>query len=178
MLDNKLKTVYASSILRLAEEHKDEVFYNSSAEHASIVHLALATYASKYIYIFSSSMCTDVSNNCEYRQAIKSFLDADKERSIKIILTDYTESFQYTDIAELLKKYPRQVSVKSYKGRVIFKGKPAHFTVSDDRAFRLETDIENRMAFGNFNSPKQAMELKNVFDNIFASDLAKDVCFN
>ncbi|MFP5129153.1 hypothetical protein ACJEEO_01650 [Phocaeicola coprocola] len=178
MLNSRLKSVYATEIFKLAEEKENKIFYNSSAEHASIVHQALAKYATDYIDIFSSSMCTDVSNNPEYCSSIKAFLDADKVHLIKIILTDYTEAFLSTDIAKLLANYPLQVSIKKYNGRILYKGLPAHFTVSDDRAFRLETDINERMAFGNFNSPEQAKELKNVFDKIFNSTLVKDVCLN
>ena len=120
-------------------------------------------------------MCTDVSNNLDYCNSIKIFLETNKEHSIKIILTDYTSNFLNTNIAKLLANYPLQVSVKRYNGCVMYKGAPAHFTVSDDRAFRLETDIKERMAFGNFNSPKQAKELKDIFERIFNSELAKDV---
>lgn len=178
MLGNELKSVYAANIFKLAEEKKDEIFYNSSAEHASIVHQALAKNATQYIDIFSSSMCTDVSNNPDYCNLIRTFLDADKKRTIKIILTNYTDNFLHTDIAKLLAQYPSQVSIKSYGGIVKYKGAPAHFTVSDDRAYRLETDIYERMAFGNFNSPAQAKELKSVFEKIFNSKLVKDVCLN
>ena len=62
-MDTGIKSVYETEIFRLAEKHESKVFYNSSAEHASIVHLALASYAKEYIDIFSSSMCTEVSNN-------------------------------------------------------------------------------------------------------------------
>lgn len=123
-------------------------------------------------------MSSDVSNNPEYCYAIKNFLETDRAHVIKIILTDYTDDFSHTEIAKLLSRYPSQVSVKKYDGRVLYKGEPAHFTVSDDCAFRLETDIKERMAFGNFNSPVQAIELRNLFDKIFNSSLVKDVCLN
>lgn len=178
MLNNGLKSVYATEIFKLAEDRSEKVFYNSSAEHASIVHLALAKYATDYIDIFCSSMCTEVSNNADYCLAMKTFLDADKGHRIKIILTDYTDSFLQTNIARLFAGYPLQVSIKKYNGVILYKGLPAHFTVSDDRAFRLETDIKERMAFGNFNSPKQAEGLRKVFDKIFSSELVKDVCLN
>lgn len=178
MAGNVLTSVYADEIFKLAENKENKVFYNSSAEHASIVHQALAKYANNYIYIFSSSMSSDVSNNPEYCYAIKNFLETDRAHVIKIILTDYTDDFSHTEIAKLLSRYPSQVSVKKYDGRVLYKGEPAHFTVSDDCAFRLETDIKERMAFGNFNSPVQAIELRNLFDKIFNSSLVKDVCLN
>lgn len=170
---NLLKTsVYADEIFKLAEAKKDEMFYNSSAEHAVIVHQALMKTAEKYVCIYSSSMCSEISNNSDYCRYMQHFLDGDNSRKINILLTDYTNSFWKQNIGILISKYPNQVTVKKYSGNVYYKDAPVHFTVTDDRAFRLETDIEKHMAFGNFNSEEQAEALKNVFDKMFSSKLA------
>ena len=140
-------SVYAMNIFKLAEEKKDEMFYNSSAEHATIVHQALVKTASNYVYIFSCSMCSEISNNQEYCDYVKNFLECNKSHQIKIVLTDYNDGFCQMPIAKLLAQYPLQVSVKKYPGEIYYKEKPCHFTITDDRAFRLETDIENHMVF-------------------------------
>ena len=171
---SSIQSEYAANIFRLAENRDDKVFYNSSAEHAMIVHQALAKTANEYIYIFSSSMCSEISNNNEYLDYLKDFLN-DKSHEIRIVFTDFSEAFLKMPIAKLLATYPLQVSIKKYPGKVLYNGYPAHFTVTDDRAFRLETDIENHMAFGNFNSPSQALALKEVFDRIYQSKLASEV---
>lgn len=168
MTNNQTRTVYAEKIFQLAKDKTDEVFYNSSSEHAIIVHQALVQNAENYVYIFSSSMCSEVSNNQEYVDMVNKFLADSQNHKIKIILTDYSEDFLNNPIAKVLAKYSRQVEIKRYDGQVMYKKQPAHFTVSDDRAFRLETDIEKRMAFGNFNSPTQAKDLKNIFDKVFS----------
>jgi len=175
MATNSFRTVYAEKIFRLAEEKTDEIYYNSSADHAIIVHQALMGNAADYVDIFSSSMCSEISNNQEYCRLVDTFLKSDKKHRINIILTDYEDGFTMMPIAKTLLQYPLQVSIKRYDGRALYKGKPAHFTVSDDRAFRLETDIEQHMAFGNFNSPRQATELKGLFDKIFNSPLSRTV---
>jgi len=170
-----LKSVYAEDIFRLAKGPEDKVFYNSSAEHAVIVHQALVKYAKEYIYIFSSSMCTEISNNPEYCQYMRDFLDLDGTHKIHIVLTDYNDAFKNMPIAKLLADYPMQVIVKQFNGKVMYNGQPAHFTVTDDRAFRLETNIKEHMAFGNFNSPDQAKVLRETFEQIFNSNLCKGV---
>lgn len=173
---NNIKaSVYADEIFRLAEERKNEIFYNSSAEHATIVHQALVKTATEYMYIFCSSMCTEISNNPDYCNLVRSFLEGDKNREIKIVLTDYNEGFTQMPIAKLFAESPLQVSIKKYPGEVFYKGKPVHFTITDDRAFRLETDIDNHMAFGNFNSPDQAKAMKVVFEKVFQSKLASSI---
>lgn len=173
---NATKTsVYAEEIFRLAENRSDEIFYNSSAEHAIVVHQALMKTAERYVCIFSSSMCSEISNNDEYIKYVRNFLKGGNDRRINILLTDYTNDFWKQPIAKLLADYPLQVQVKKYDGNAYYKGAPAHFTVTDDRAFRLETDIEKHMAFGNFNSEEQAGALKVVFDKMFDSKLASIV---
>lgn len=168
-------SVYAEEIFKLAEEKKNEIFYNSSAEHAIIVHQALMKTAENYVCIFSSSMCSEISNNPEYIAFVQSFLEGGKERTIQILLSDYTDDFWRKPIARKLANFPQQVHVKKYDGNAYYKGKPAHFTVTDGRAFRLETDIDKHMAFGNFNSEGQASALKSVFDKMFVSKLATAV---
>lgn len=175
MSDIPTRTVYAEKIFKLAREKSNEVFYNSSPEHAIIVHQALVQNADSYVYIFSSSMCTEVSNNSEYCEIVKRFLAGSEKRKIKIILTNYDEGFPEKPIAKVLALFPEQVEVKRFDGKVEYKGSPVHFTVSDDRAFRLETNIEEQMAFGNFRSPKQAGDLKAVFENVFALPSAETV---
>jgi len=174
MIEEK-RSVYAEEIFKLARERKNEVFYNSSAEHATIVHQALMKNAENYVYIFSSGMCTEISNNEAYCETVRDFLSKEKARKIKILLTDYSNEFQQMPIARLLAEYPLQVTIKKYAGNVYYKNSPVHFTVTDDRAFRLETDIENHMAFGNFNSPTQAVVLKDLFEKTFESQLASSV---
>lgn len=168
-------SVYAEDIFRLAEGKTNEIFYNSSAEHAIIVHQALMKTAENYVCIFSSSMCSEISNNLEYIAYVRAFLEGGKDRTIKILLTDFSLDFWQKPIAKLLAQYPLQVEVKKYDGNAYYKDKPAHFTVTDDRAFRLETDIDKHMAFGNFNSEGQASALKSVFDKMFVSKLATTV---
>ncbi len=175
-MTNPMNSMYAVKIFKLAEDRTDEIFYNSSAEHAIIVHQALIKNASRYVCIFSSSMCSEISNNNEYCNFVDQFLKGDKDRYINILLTDCHENFDKMPIAQVLAKYPLQVVIKKYAGQALYNDKPVHFTVSDDRAFRLETDIEKHMAFGNFNSTTQAQDLKTVFNQAFQSPIATPVC--
>lgn len=167
-----LDAIYSEHLFDLAKNKKNEVFYNSSSEHAKVVHQALAKYAEKYIDIYSRSLCSEISNNQEYCQYIREFLKSSTDNQIRIILTDYNaDEFKEKTIAKTLADFPSQVQLRSYKGEVQYEGKPVNFTVTADRAFRLETDIKNYKAFGNFNSPEQAIVLRENFDRLFNSDV-------
>lgn len=168
-------SAYAANIFDLAEKKTDKVFYNSSAEHASIVHQALVKNAANYVDMLCGDLCSDITNNSEYCNLLEEFLQKDSKHHINILFTGYSDIFNNKPIASVLKKYPFQVDIKKYDGQITYKNHPVHFTVSDDRAFRLETDIDQRMAFGNFNSPSQAGSLRNIFEKVFNSPLAKNV---
>lgn len=168
-------SIYAAKIEELAKEKKNELFYNSSEEHAEIVHKALVKNASDYIEILSGNLCSEISNTSEYCRLVEEFLQKESKPSIKILFTNYSKDFLQKPIAGVLKKYPSQVKIKQYEGQINYKEQPVHFTVSDDRAFRLETDIKKRMAFGNFNSPSQAKSLHTIFNKVFESSLTKPV---
>jgi hypothetical protein len=170
-----MESLYHKQIFQLAKDKKDEIFFNSSKEHASIVHQAIMKYATDYVYIYSSSLCTEISNNSIYCDYVDDFLGKNANHLIKIVLTNYDESFLTKPLALILNKYNKQVEIKSFKGKIFHNGKEIHFTVSDDCAFRLETDIEKHMAYGNFNGKAQAMNLKNLFLKVFSSTLVKPV---
>lgn len=167
-----LNAIYSDHLFDLAKNKKNEVFFNSSFEHAKVVHQALAKYAEGYIDIYSRSLCSEISNNQDYCQYIQQFLESSPGNQIKIILTNYdADKLNERPIFQILSRFPNQVQMKSYDGEVQYEGKPVNFTVTADRAFRLETDIENYKAFGNFNSPEQAVILRENFDKLFNNNV-------
>ena len=170
---------YAEKINKLAENGgTNAVFYNSNERHAAIVLHALVKNASDYIKILCCNMCTDVSNNQDYLNALDSFLSGNENRKIQILLVNYNDIFIKQPIARLLARYSGQVSVKRMVDTntdICLNGRPVHFTVSDNRAFRLETDIEKKMAYGNFKDEYNAQILCSVFERYFNSDNAQAV---
>lgn len=172
-----METIYKKKIFKLAEDKKDEIFYNSSEKHAAIVHQAIARNAKNYIYIYSSCLCTEISNNKDYCEYIDNFLSEDRSHQIRIILTDYSCDFSSKPIAHVLKRYPMQVSIKTFDGKITHNNKEIHFTIADDHMFRLETDIEKHLAYGNFNSTSNVSILKGIFNKINQSSLAQNYRF-
>ena len=53
--------------------------------------------------------------------------------------------------------------------------KEVHFTLGDNKAYRIETDIEKRTAECNFNNPELATETVDFFDHLFNRDDAKEI---
>lgn len=169
---------YEEEIIQFAENNKDEMFYNIDANHAKIVLRELMKNATQYVYIVCCNMCSDVSNNDPYIEAVKKFLSTDPQREIKILFTNYdSDCFKQTKIEKTLREYPQQVSIKALiNGKITGKGdNPVNFTVSDDKAFRMEIDVNEKTAFGNFNNPPYAKILRKHFDRFFNNPQLVDI---
>ncbi|MDR0682768.1 MAG: hypothetical protein LBG15_13130 [Dysgonamonadaceae bacterium] len=162
-------TEYTKKIESLAiNGGTNEIFYNSCESHALIVLINLVKNADTYIKSICGNMCSEVSNNPEYVESVRSFLNGNKTRKFQILFDKYDISFQSRPIAKTLAMFPNQVEIRKLKsGYIKYNDKPVHITVSDDRAFRFETDIEKKMAWGNFNNPKQGKAIAKVFDHFF-----------
>ena len=154
---------YNTEISDLAYNNEDKLFYTSKLRHAAIVEQIIAQYTHEYIYIFG-----DINNdklfNDKYADYIRDFLDFRSTNKINIITTDNNKSIANIYLINIFLRHPYQVSIKQYNGEIIYKEHPAYFTISDGKSFRLETDTNKYMSFGNFNSPTQAKQLQNVFE--------------
>lgn len=164
-------SVYSEHIEHLAANSIDEEFFNSNELHAEIVLTSMIRHAKQKVKIFSGNMCSDVSNNPNYLNEIKSFL-FDRKGTLEILFCDGKDRFKETEIYRILNQFiPDQVQIKTTKTLLLFEDKPIHFTVADDTAFRLETDIEKRMARGNFHDPDSGQMLSKRFDSLFQTGL-------
>ena len=174
MTNNLLTTVllsaYKKDIEKMAAKRISDIFYNSSDAHASIVINALTRNANSSIKILCQDMCSPISNSADYLCLLEDFLKKGTSRKLEVIHARHSSEFHKLPIAKLLANYALQVSVKKLKeGAITYKSSPVNFTVADGRAYRIETDIAKKTAFGSFNSPEKAIILSDVFDDYFRS---------
>jgi hypothetical protein len=159
---------YATNIERLASGKINEIFYNSCEAHALIVLKNLIRNAESYVKSLCGNMCSEISNDEEYLNIVENFLRNNPQGKFSILFDSYEEGFLEKPIAKLLSKFSSQVEIRQLKsGRIMYQGSPIHFSVSDDRAFRIETDIEKKMAWGNYNDIGKANVFSSVFDKFF-----------
>jgi hypothetical protein len=158
---------YSEEIEYLASNHIDREFFNASDEHAQIVLTSMVRHTKEDLKIYCGNLCTDVSNDIVYLEEIQNFL-SDRKGTMEILLCDYQDGFKSKPIYQLLSQYPsNQVKIKTTKTLLFFNNKPIHFTVADKESFRIETDIEKKMARGNFNDPESGKMLSKKFDLLF-----------
>ena len=161
--------LYERNIIKISKNREDSVFYCSNEKESVLIDTHIFKTAERYVYIFSSVNCPElekVFNDAKCIAIIRNFLD-DSERKLCIIIDNCSDvSMIQTNIKDLIVKYSSQVSVYLSFGHFNYKDKSAHFVVSDDRIFKLVTDIGRDLSFGNFNSQLNAKSLKEAFEKI------------
>lgn len=159
----------------------DRVFMNSDEEKALIVLVELFKSAKTKVRIFAGSLYHSVGNKLEYLIALSEFLERGGE--LRVLLNDYNE-----EAAKTSNLYKRLAYYKS-KGKPIFikttnsrpyrtgdpEKKEVHFTIGDEKSYRIETDIEKRTAECNFNNPVLAKTIADFFDMLFDKEDTKEI---
>lgn len=167
---------YESYIKGLAETSANKVFFNSGNDCALTVFKSLYAYTSRCVKLFSGSLNNEVSNNPDYIEALDSAIS--RGASVKILVHDIDapENLIYIPFYRrliVLKEEGKNIEIKKTNANLILSQNGSkneiHFCVCDDRAYRLEYDIEKRNARGNFNDITTSLILSRTFDDIFGN---------
>lgn len=164
---------YIEYISLLSANKVDKDFANSNTEKAKEVLVKIFEQSKEFIRIFAGSLCNnDVSNSPKYILALSDFIE--RGGKVEIAINSYNEeNIRQSDLFKRLSYYIAEGKhVQIYKTDVKPhltndpEKKEVHFTIGDDIAYRLETDVDNRTAVCNFNSPERAKSLIEFFDEI------------
>ena len=173
---------FRNMVSRLAKIGENRLFLNSSEEHAIVVLSEIFKVAQSNIRIFAGCLYEHVGNSPEYIQALSDFIERDG--SVKILLNKFTpEEGVKSNLFKRLAYYQeigksveiRLTDAKPYLAKDEEK-KEVHFTIADEKAYRIETDIEQRAAACNFDGGMLAKNFATFFDKIFQE--AKEVKLN
>jgi len=85
---------YRESIKWLAKNRINEVFYNSDERYAVVIFSEMIKNSGNYVYVVCKNMNEKVTCDDEYCDAVRKFLSNDKRHEMKILITDYEESFK------------------------------------------------------------------------------------
>jgi sugar-specific transcriptional regulator TrmB len=165
---------YENKVKSLANTKSNELHYNSGADHASIVMESIFDTASEEIKIFAGNFNEEVCQKPgeRYIQSLKRYLL--KGMKIKVLLNDSATIGQKNLVLSLLKRYSSNdfykdnISVKTTNKTVSRDDfDNIHFTVGDNRMFRLEYDTQSFLAEFSFNREEKSKSLSVEFDTIF-----------
>lgn len=162
---------YIKNVEYMACNHISDFFYNSGPFHAGIVMQNLFKSAEKYVNIFAGDINGTISSY--YIDEMGEFLTNNKNSHLTILLENEPSS-----TAPILSKLKYLTQISNLETRIkigVVTNKDAiikqndsvvHFTISDDRMYRLEEDTENYFAKVNFNDPSKTLELKDIFNKL------------
>lgn len=159
----------------------DRTFLNSDKDRALIVLVELFKSAKEIVRIFAANLCQYVGTESEYIEALSDFIE--KEGEVRILLNNYNEeNAKQSNLFKRLAFYKsegKKVYVKSTTVKPYYSGDESktevHFTIADDKGFRIETDVEKRTARCNFNNQKEAGNTVQFFDAVFNSPSSEDI---
>lgn len=180
MSKNQELNEYRLFVKRLSETHSDRTFFNSDEAHALAVMESLIRQSSEIIRIFAGNLL-HVGNQTSYIEAISDFVE--RGGKVRIILNkcDDIEAIKSSNLFMRLAYYVmkgKDIIIKTTKVQPYLisdlNKKPIHFSVGDSVAYRIETDIENRVAECNLNNPAQASKFIAYFDTLFESDKCEE----
>lgn len=171
MLDDS----YVALVKKLADEDSDEIFNNSSTDHASVVIGEMFRKGEGNAHIFTGSLNPILYSRDEIVDAIGSFL-LDERNTLKVLVQDaispetVSPAYDGALANRISTKYGHHVL-----SRLTIKiGGPStrsisyHFASIGGKAFRFEQDKNKHEAFASFNRPELASRLESMFSNLWA----------
>ena len=169
---------YKRFVADLASERSDMTFLNSDKDHAIEVLTQIFKHSNSDVRIFAGSLCSDVGNSLDYIESLSDFIE--RGGKVHILLNKYdSESAKSSSLFKRLAYYiseNKSIIVKQTSSKPYFSNDPEkkeiHFTLGDDKAYRIETDISKRMAECNFNNPMVAKIYIDFFEKLFNQDNA------
>lgn len=166
---------YSEYISTLRTKRQNRVFMNSDSEKRKTVYRELLKSANSNLRFFAGNLCDEITNSEEFVEGISDFIE--KNGKLEIILNKYDEDLiKKSNLYKRIAFYSAQhcaVSVKKTSIAVSIKNNdmetPAHFAVADLLAYRLEVDIDKRIAICNMNDGVFAQKLVETFEQISSS---------
>lgn len=156
-------------------EGMNRTFLNSDEDKALAVLSELFRGANNIVRIFAGNLCEQVGTESEYIESLSDFIE--KGGKVRIILNKYDdEKCRTSKLFARLAYYVsegRDIIVKSTEVKPYYASdverNEVHFTIADNKGYRIETDTQKRTARCNFNNPEEAKGVIAFFDDVFNS---------
>ena len=170
----------------LSREKINRVVLNSDEDHGLIVLRQIFVQSNETVRIFAGALYKSIGDDPAYIESISSFIE--RGGAVKILLNNFDqERAKESNLFKRLAFYvseKKPIHIRCTTSKPFLKNdteqKPIHFTIGDETSYRIETDIEKRTAYFNFNNPEFAKSYVKFFDDVFAkaSDIDIKSIFN
>lgn len=175
-LFNPTMQEYREAVEWHAKNSIDNMLHNEGNDHALIIFENLFKYSKDYVRIFAKDLANkEVVNTKRYTDAVKTFINRPGTK-LDILITGFNDKVKEIDenvnLFYILRYsdayHDGRIRIRSTNGMSFrVEGKPVHFCTADGHAYRVERDIEKRIAHGNFGDKKTAANLEKQFDLAF-----------
>lgn len=153
---------YEKFLKELAVSNKSDIVANKGLEHAALLLKTIFNTAQSNVDIFCGTLRSDLSRTEDYYNSLKDCI----ERGVKVRVIFTGENTQMVPemIRTLFDSHRENVETK----HIHFDALTTHFTIADDRIFRMEYDIDNFKAYASFNDKEYTSTLAEIFNRAWA----------
>lgn len=146
---------YRRAVDTLFELGSDTLIPNGRSEHAAILLGTIFKYAKKYVYIF----CQDLRSSVFDDAFLLDQINRAYERNVSIRILIGGDTVDSNGMRSILRD-KSSISIRRFTGVLT---PPSHYTVSDGRSFRMESNHAETSAIGCANRPAVATRLESLF---------------
>lgn len=163
---------YRDAVEILASTNDTRRFDNKGHQHAAAVLEMMFKYNNE-IRMYSGTLNSDVTDDQNFMQALSLFLKAGKNLYVFLDNLPNEEErsnalkkvLSYSEKGNAIVKIATDSFVNELRG--VFGGNVYHFSLGDNKAYRVEIDAENYKATCSYNKPEKVEILKQIFDKNF-----------
>lgn len=167
---------YRLAVEFFASRHRDFDIKNEGNDCARVVLTNLFLNARHRIRMVAHTLRNEVVDANEYQDSLDSFL-ARKDARLQVVIHHLPEIAKEVISSNLYRRLrfnpayeEGRIEIKvAGRDRFFIGDKPVNFCVADGMMYRLENDIDRRIAICNFGNKKRAEELESVFDHGYES---------
>lgn len=159
---------YWEAVKYNAENAIPNVLSNQGNSHALIIFVNIFATARQKVRILAKNLDNVVTHSEEYKSGIIDFLKR-SDTMLELFLTDCDlGNIDNNPLFIALRPYSSKIKLydTKHKGYTFYNDKVVHICTADNRMYRLEYDIQARMARCNFNDPIFTEKLDSLLDNL------------
>ena len=159
---NESLTSYEKFLKELAANNKSDIVANKGLEHAALLLKTIFNTAQSNVDILCGTLRSDLSRTEDYYNSLKDCIE--RGVKVRVIFTGKNTKMVPEMIRTLFDSHRENVEIKEMPSSAL----TAHFTIADDRIFRMEYDIVNFKAYASFNDKEYTSTLQEIFNTAWA----------
>lgn len=157
---------YRIAIENLAKNNDSSTFNNSGPDHAAIVLGNIFKNSNHCVNIVAGDFNGIVSDNEYYLNALRNYLNKNKPLNIIFENEPNKDSLALALLRKYMLSASSQITIRRFKMTDGLEQPPVHFTVGDNKMFRLETSKEDCTAMCSFNNIGFSKKLDDFFSTL------------